>query len=125
MCREEVEIYSYEPNRVVLRVPWRRYPGALIQGDDLSTLSAEADRACAVLLKHVRREELDEQDDRALFGLVSLRNELRELLRHYNRVTRGFEPETQSGRVDNFRLHDIRHTAAARALKKRRNAKSD
>lgn len=96
MFTAKVEIYSAEPNRVVLRIPARRYPGALIQGDELSTLSVEADCACTVLLKHVRRDELDEQEERALSGLIRLRDELLDLLRHYNRVTKGFEPASSS-----------------------------
>lgn len=125
MDREEAEIYSYEPNRVVLRVPWRRYPGALIQGDELSTLSAQADRACAALFKRLCRDELDEQEVRALSGLVSLRDELREVLRHYKRVTKGFEPGSPSSSSNSFRAHDARHIAATRALKKRHSPKPD
>lgn len=100
MYREEVEIHSAAPNRVVLRVPWRRYPGALIQGDELSGLSAQADRACAVLLKHIRREKMDCQEDKALSGLVELRDELCSLLRHYNLVTTGFTPGSSSNPSD-------------------------
>jgi hypothetical protein len=119
MHTEDVEIYSNTPNRVVLRVPWRRYPAALIQGDELSTLSAQADKACAVLLKHIRRDEMDNEEDMAISGLISLRDELRSLLQHYDRVTTGFTPGSPS-----VHFHDIRHTAATRALKKHRNPES-
>jgi hypothetical protein len=49
VTREIVEIYSYWPNKIVLRVPWARYPGILIQADDLTGLRGAVDRACLAL----------------------------------------------------------------------------
>jgi hypothetical protein len=60
MSTEEVEIYSYAPNQVVLRLPWRRYPGILIQGDDLSGFKGMAERACVGLLARSASEERNE-----------------------------------------------------------------
>lgn len=42
---EPVEIYSDEANAAVLRHPGRRFPGSLIQGDDLYQLCLLADEA--------------------------------------------------------------------------------
>lgn len=38
MYIQEVEIYSDESNAVVMRHPWRKFPGCLVQGDSLSIL---------------------------------------------------------------------------------------
>jgi hypothetical protein len=38
--RVEVDLYAHESNFAVLRLPPRRFPGVLIQGDSLSTLCA-------------------------------------------------------------------------------------
>ncbi|MGH6877486.1 MAG: DUF6959 family protein [Rhizomicrobium sp.] len=43
---ERVEIYSEESSRVVIRHPSRRYPGILVQGDDLASLCNAADSVC-------------------------------------------------------------------------------
>jgi hypothetical protein len=85
---EEVEIYSYEVNRVVLRVPWRRYPGILIQGDELSELGGQADRVSAWLLARFRSVDLDANDLEGVGALHSLTDELKSLLKHYAKVTR-------------------------------------
>ena len=99
-----VEVLSAEPNRVVLRVPWRRYPGALIQGDDLSALCCMADRACEMLLTHLSPRELTFGQADGIVALLSLRDDLHEIDEHYSRSTR---------------VHDRRHTAALRLIRAR------
>lgn len=89
MYMEEIEVHSDAPNRVVLRVPWRTYPGALIQGDNLLGLSGKADRAYRALLPVlVGSKELSRPETAGLTALLDLREELRSLLKHYEKVTR-------------------------------------
>jgi hypothetical protein len=38
MERVELEVYSFETNAAVVRMPGRRFPGLVIQGDSLSIL---------------------------------------------------------------------------------------
>jgi hypothetical protein len=44
---EKVEIYSDKSNSAVLRHPGRKFPGVLIQGDNLHSLCQMADKACS------------------------------------------------------------------------------
>jgi hypothetical protein len=74
-----VEVYSVEPSKVVLRTPPRRYPGIVIQGDDLSGLRALAEAACQCLR---------ESDLPRLMDVVQLAHELEELDEHYKAVLR-------------------------------------
>jgi len=69
---ENVEIYSDETNRAVMRHPGRRFPGLLVQGDTLYSLWMRADAAC-----------VEVEPDGELDGL---RNALWELLTHYKNV---------------------------------------
>jgi hypothetical protein len=87
MHKEEVEIYSDAPNKVVLRVPWRRYPGILIQGDDLSGLAGTVNKACSALLSRFRSTEPNAKELEGMEALLSLRDELSSFLRHYKRVS--------------------------------------
>jgi hypothetical protein len=43
---ESVEIFSDQPNSMVVRLPGRAFPGMLIPGDSLHVLCQRADRAC-------------------------------------------------------------------------------
>ena len=36
--KEELEVYSHACNSCIIKMPERRFPGVLIQGDSLSTL---------------------------------------------------------------------------------------
>ncbi|MEV4517657.1 hypothetical protein AB0K00_52955 [Dactylosporangium sp. NPDC049525] len=49
MARVEVEMMTGQHNYAVLRLPGRRFPGVLVQGDSLSALNDEAQRALALL----------------------------------------------------------------------------
>jgi len=46
---EPVEIYSDETNRAIMRHPGRKFPGVLIQGDNLHSLCVEMELLCAEL----------------------------------------------------------------------------
>jgi hypothetical protein len=50
--RREVEIYSDATNRAVIRHPSRKYPGVLVQGDDLHRLCQLADAVCDGVGRH-------------------------------------------------------------------------
>ncbi len=78
MRKETVEIYSTEPNFSVIKSPGRKFPGSLIQGDDLYQLCRMADEVFTAL-KH-------NQTDEALREMNQLRNALRERLNHYKNV---------------------------------------
>ena len=47
--RAEVELYSRDGNVAVVRLPRRRFPGLLMQGDSLSTLAGDARELAAAL----------------------------------------------------------------------------
>ncbi|GAB3846118.1 DUF6959 family protein [Dactylosporangium cerinum] len=49
MARVEVEMMTGQPNYAVLRLPGRRVPGVLVQGDALAVLSGEVQRALDLL----------------------------------------------------------------------------
>ena len=74
----EVEVYSDQTNRVIVRHPARRFPGVLIQGDSLHALCLQADDACKAAKGKVSAEEFAELND--------LRNALRSYLSHYKSV---------------------------------------
>jgi hypothetical protein len=88
MFIEEVEVYSGATNKVVLRVPPRRYPGILIQGDNLFVLASMANRARSLLLARFRTVQPDPKELEGMIALCDLRDALRSLLKHYERVTR-------------------------------------
>jgi len=80
---EDVEIYSDQTNNAILRHPGRRFPGVLVQGDDLYSMCKAADRICTN-----GREALD---DEAYQELNRLRNGLWKRLVHYKDVLRSHD----------------------------------
>ncbi len=50
MKLEKVEIYSDAPNMAVMKHPGRQYPGSLIQGDSLFSLTQSAKRSLSDFL---------------------------------------------------------------------------
>ncbi|NGN64931.1 hypothetical protein G5C51_13615 [Streptomyces sp. A7024] len=48
MERVEVELFTDRSNNAVARMPGRRFPGVLIQGDSLSILRADAAEVAAL-----------------------------------------------------------------------------
>jgi len=73
-----VEVLSDAVNRAVVRMPGRRFPGLVIQGDRLMSLTAQA-REIAERVK-----KLGDVDLSRLAG--NLHAELEELLKHYASV---------------------------------------
>lgn len=49
MARVEVEMMTGQHNYAVLRLPGRRFPGVLMQGDSLSVLAAEVQESLDLL----------------------------------------------------------------------------
>jgi hypothetical protein len=75
---EPVEIYSDVTNRAVLRHPGRKFPGVLIQGDNLYNLCQRADQICAAAKEASSNEAYEEMN--------ALRNTLWDYLLHYKVV---------------------------------------
>ena len=75
---EHVEIYSDQSNAVVMRHPGRRFPGLLVQGDAVSEMCREGDRACAQAANLLSEDGHGELND--------LRGKLRAWLDEYTRV---------------------------------------
>lgn len=59
--RAEVELYSRDGNVAVVRLPQRRFPGLLMQGDSLSTLAGDAQTLATSL--RAGADPLDLADD--------------------------------------------------------------
>ncbi len=77
MRKEDVEIYSDATNMAVMRLPGRRFPGVLIQGDTLSGIVQE--------LGEVLFEKSRLSEDTAI-GLDALYELLSGMLKHYSAV---------------------------------------
>jgi hypothetical protein len=75
---EKVEIYSDKSNSAVLRHPDRKFPGILIQGDNLHLLCQMADKACSDGRASLSPETYAD--------LNQLRNALQGYLTHYKVV---------------------------------------
>ena len=73
MRKDTVEIYSDATNAAVIRHPGRKFPGVLIQGDNLHHLCEQADRIARGMTREA--PEYDEIND--------LRNHLWSYLTHY------------------------------------------
>ena len=73
---DNVEIYSDETNRAVMRHPYRKFPGVLIQGDTLYGMCQRADSAMDAL----------DSNSPAYEELNQLRNHLWDFLNHYKVV---------------------------------------
>ncbi len=78
MDNEIMEIWSKVINRPVLRVPGRKFPGMLLQGDTLSSLFA---------LSRMIRERVVQFEDSELVELSEeLNDELKDILYEYEQV---------------------------------------
>jgi hypothetical protein len=75
---EQVEIYSDATNRAIMRHPGRRFPGTLIQGDNMYDLCRRADAICAKVRSQLDSETYKELND--------LRDILWAYLTHYKSV---------------------------------------
>ncbi|WP_203922478.1 DUF6959 family protein [Rugosimonospora africana] len=69
----EVELLTQQHSNAVLRLPARRFPGVLVQGDSLQVLTEDLERAQRALQ---RGEVADAQDE--LDSLVASLRELRD-----------------------------------------------
>lgn len=56
----EIEIFSENINAPVLKLPFRKFPGILIQGDTLKNLSVIAEEIADLCCKKNKNEELKE-----------------------------------------------------------------
>jgi hypothetical protein len=75
---ESVEIYSDTTNAAVLRHPGRRFPGVLVQGDNLHGLCVALDEICSNLRLQIDAETYRRVDD--------VRNSMQSYLTHYKAV---------------------------------------
>ena len=80
MTRHEVDVLSKEPNATVLSVPWRRFPGLLVQGDSLATIYDDLDEAQGLLARSNRDPAVLSELDATISGL---RDRVGTLLRAY------------------------------------------
>ncbi len=78
MRKTEVEIYSEETNRAIVRMPNRHFPGCVIQGDSLSELY----RSAKVIYKLAEKSEDTEliSESKRLFEILD------STIRHYESV---------------------------------------
>src|SRR5688500_17406813 len=76
----ELELYSESSNHAVVRVPGRRFPGAVVQGDSLSILCAESRE----LSKRLRA--LPVYDEELFYLAQGLQEKLLDRLLHYQDV---------------------------------------
>ena len=51
MNKIEVDIYGDATNATVVKLPWRRFPGIVIQGDSLEILNSTAEQISKALAK--------------------------------------------------------------------------
>lgn len=77
MKTESVEIYSDVTNRAVMRHPARKFPGILVQGDNLYQLCLLADALC---------RELHDGPNAAFQSANQIRNTLQDYLTHYRQA---------------------------------------
>jgi hypothetical protein len=75
---DRIEVLSEATNRAVVRMPGRRFPGLVVQGDRLMSLTAAAQRLA---------ERAAATGDAELIRLAgNLHHELNELLTDYGRI---------------------------------------
>jgi hypothetical protein len=80
MEQEQVELLSRQVNAAVLRIPGRRFPGVLVQGDTLSSLFAGA-------LDTAEALAVDNRSD-AFYAALDLAERLEALLLSYEEALR-------------------------------------
>ena len=73
-----VELYSEPTNNAVVRIPGRKFPGVLVQGDSLRTLYLTADA--------IWRRAVEQGDSALTDEALGLRETLSEVLGRYERV---------------------------------------
>lgn len=78
--RVELDVYSRASNHAVIGVPGRRFPGAVVQGDSLSVLCAEAREISEAF------RSLGVKDEELLYLAQGHQENLLERLLHYQNV---------------------------------------
>ena len=78
MDRKELEVFSDESNYGIVRMPGRRFPGCVVQGDSLSILLSCAERAHALACATSNSDLIDEIEE--------LKESLEDRLQHYEHV---------------------------------------
>ena len=80
MKRVELEVYSEASNYAVMKPPGRQFPGAVVQGDSLSILCAEAKEIAQ------RIKALNVKDEELLYVVQHHQENLLSRLLHYQEV---------------------------------------
>lgn len=78
METKPVEVYSEASNFAIVRVPSRRFPGCVVQGDSLSILLADA--------KTILEKVKDSDDEDLVYSAQELVELLQARLDHYEKV---------------------------------------
>jgi hypothetical protein len=78
MTTQEIEVYSEATNQAIVRIPSRRFPGIVIQGDSLSILAG--------LAEGIRDAAKRSSDDDLISDATQLSNSWEGLLLHYESV---------------------------------------
>lgn len=73
---EPIEVYSDATNAAIMRHPGRRFPGLLVQGDTLHTMSVRLSKVCAAMdaRNPMRNDALE------------LRDQIKGLVEHYRKT---------------------------------------
>ena len=80
MKEAQVEMYSEAAGSAIVRIPGRRFPGVVLQGDSLSILHVNAKDLST------RLKELGVQDEELLYAAQELQEQLLGRLLHYQQV---------------------------------------
>lgn len=80
MKKVELELYSEASNYAIVRVPERRFPGIVIQGDSLSILHSTARELS------LRLQQLGIEDEELLYAAQELQEQLLDRLLHYQKT---------------------------------------
>jgi hypothetical protein len=75
---KQLEVFSEELNFAVVRMPGRRFPGCVIQGDSLSVLCG--------LARSIHNRLASQGDDEASEDAAELLEKLTDRLEHYEQV---------------------------------------
>ena len=78
MERKDIEVYSEASNYGIVRMPGRRFPGSVIQGDSLSILCA--------LAHSIHNRVAGTNDEELVDDVAELLDLLEGRLRHYEQV---------------------------------------
>jgi hypothetical protein len=78
MERKEIEVFSGSVNQAVVRMPGRRFPGSVIQGDSLSMLFG--------LARKIHADVAGLANEELTGNAAELLNLLDARIRHYERV---------------------------------------